>query len=97
MHTRSDNIKIIIGDETDKIIEELFESLFAKMSKNLEKSMIGSEFVFNSVDLLYYKFHKISLNRGRSYIDSPKWLKNKKAITNPKSNDDKCFQYALLH
>ena len=59
--------------------------------------MIGSEFVFDSADLLYYKFHKISLNRGRSYIDSPKWLKNKKATTNPKSNDDKCFQYALLH
>ena len=37
MHTRSDNIKIIIGDETDKIIEELFESLFAKMSKKFRK------------------------------------------------------------
>ena len=27
-----------------------------------------------------------------SYIDSPKWLKNKKATINPKNNDDKCFQ-----
>ena len=44
---------------------------------------------------MYYKHHKISLNRGRSYIDSPKWLKNKKATINPKNNDDKCFQYAL--
>ena len=40
--------------------------------------MKGSEFVFNSVDLLYYHLHKISLKRGESYIDSPKWLKNKK-------------------
>ena len=47
-----------------------------------------SEFVFDNVDSLYYKLHKISLNRGGSYIDSPKWLKNK-------NNDDKCFQYAL--
>ena len=54
-----------------------------------------SEFVFDNVDLLYYKRHKISLNRGGSYIDSPKWLKNKKATINPKNNDDKCFQYAL--
>ena len=54
-----------------------------------------SEFVFDNVDSLYYKLHKISLNRGGSYIDSPKWLKNKKAIINPKNNDDKCFQYAL--
>ena len=34
--------------------------------------MRGSEFVFDSVDLLLYKLNKISLNRGRSYIDSPK-------------------------
>ena len=43
----------------------------------------------------YYNLHKISLNRGGSYIDSPKWLKNKKATINPKNNDDKCSQYAL--
>ena len=36
-----------------------------------------------------------SLSRGGSYIDSPKWLKNKKTTINPKNNDDKCFQYAL--
>ena len=44
---------------------------------------------------MHYNLHKISLNRGGSYIDSPKWLKNKKATTNPKNNDNKCFQYAL--
>ena len=34
-------------------------------------------------------------SRGGSYIDSPEWLKNKKTTINPKSNDDKSFQYAL--
>ena len=58
--------------------------------------MRGSNFYFNSVDLLYYHLQKTSLSRkGSSYIDSPKWLKNKKATINPKNNDDKCFQYAL--
>ena len=57
--------------------------------------MKGSRFGFDNVDLLYYKLHKISLNRGGSYIDSSEWLKNKKATINPKNNDDKCFQYAL--
>ena len=39
---------------------------------------------------------KISLKRGGSYADSPKWLKNKKATINPKNDDDdNCFQYAL--
>ena len=57
--------------------------------------MKGSEFVFDSVNSLYYKLHKISQNKGGSYIDSPKRLKNKKATINPKKNDDKCFQYTV--
>ena len=57
--------------------------------------MRGREFAFDCVDSLYYKLHKISLNRGGSYIDSPKWLKNNKATINPKSNNEKFFQYAI--
>ena len=58
--------------------------------------MKGSYFITDSVDLLYYHLNKISLGRKvRSYVDSPKWLKNKKATINPKNNDDNCFQYAL--
>ena len=33
------------------------------------------------------------MNSGGSYIDSLKWLKNKKVTINPTNNDDKCFQY----
>ena len=66
-----------------------------KNQEGLEKSMKGSEFVFDSVNLLYYKLHKISLNRGGLYVESPEWLKNEKATINPKNNDDKCFQYAV--
>ena len=44
---------------------------------------------------MYHDFNRISLNRGGSYIDSPKWLKNKKSTINPKNNDYKCFQYAV--
>ena len=58
--------------------------------------MIGSEFVPDSIDLLYYKMQKTNLSRkGSSFIDSPKWLKNKKSTINPKNNDNNCFQYAL--
>ena len=42
-----------------------------------------SEFVFDYVDLLYYKCHKINQNRVGSYVDSPDWIKNKKATINP--------------
>ena len=44
---------------------------------------------------MHYDLNKTSLIRGGSYIDSPKWLKDKKATINPKNNDQKCFQYAL--
>ena len=57
--------------------------------------MRGSEFVLDSADLLYYHLHKISLKRGKSYIDSPGWLKNKKATINPQNKDNKCFKYAI--
>ena len=57
--------------------------------------MKGSDFEFDGVNFLYYDFNKISLNRGGSYIDSPKWLKDKKSTVNPKNNDHKCFQYAV--
>ena len=57
--------------------------------------MRRSKFVFNSVDLLHYNLHKISLNKGGSYKNSLEWLKNEKATINLKGNDDKCFQYAI--
>ena len=57
--------------------------------------MRRNKFVCDSIDLLYYHLQKIGLKRGGSYIDSPEWLKNKKATINPKNNDDNCFQYAL--
>ena len=55
----------------------------------------GSDFIFESVDLLSYSFHKISLKRGKSYIKSPEWVLNKRATINPKNKDNKCFQYSI--
>ena len=83
MLTKSDNLDIMMDSETDDFIEDICESLLQKYQKGLEESMRGSEFTFDSVDLLYYNLQKTSLNRIKSpYIDSPEWLYN-------------CFQYAL--
>ena len=96
MHTKSNNIEIMISTETDEITEELLKSLLQRYQEGTKKSQKGSEFVYNSVNLLHYWLQKTSLKRTvSSYLDSPKWLKKKKAIINPKNNDDKCFQYAL--
>ena len=53
------------------------------------EEMRGSNFIFDSVQLMYYKCHKINFKRGGSYIDSPDWIKNKDAIINPKTEDDR--------
>ena len=48
------------------------------------------------IDLLYYSLHKTRLRRGKSYIKSPEWLRNKRATTNPQNEDDNnCFQFAV--
>ena len=72
MHTRRNNIEIMMGNETNEITKELFESFLQKRQEGLEKKIRGGKFFFDSVNLLHYNLHKISLNRGGSYTDSAK-------------------------
>ena len=95
MHTQSDNEEIMIGGDTNEVIKELFKSFLQRFQEGLQEKMKGSDSEFDGVNLLYYDFNKISLNKGGSYIDFPEWIKNKKSTINPKNNDYKCFQYAV--
>ena len=95
MHTKSDNTEMMTGSDTNEVIEEFFKSFLQRYQGGLQEKMRGSEFEFDVVNLLYYDFNKISLNRGGSYLDSAKWIKDKKSTINPKNNDYKCFQYAV--
>ena len=54
-----------------------------KYQSKLEESLKGSEFVFDYIHLLRYKCYRINPNFGGLYIDSPDWIKNKKAAINP--------------
>ena len=96
MHTKSNNTEIMIGSDTNDVIEELYKSLLDKNQENLEEKMSGSEFVFDAVNLFYYHLNKISLNRGTSYIPTFKWLDNKKATINPKNDDNNCCIYSFV-
>ena len=61
------------------------------------KTIKRNDFVFESVDLLDYKLHRVRLNRGGSYIKSPKWLENKKTVINLKNeNDDECLRWSII-
>ena len=43
---------------------------------------------------MHFKCHTVTFKHGRSYIDSPVQLKNKKATINLKNGDNKSSQYA---
>ena len=91
MHSKNDNIEIMINDKADEVIEDFFDSLI----KNIKSDWKNCDFIFDCVHVLYYKCHKINPNRGGSYIDSSDWIKNKKTAINPFNKKDKCFQYAV--
>ena len=76
MHSKSDNIEIIMNDDADEIIKELFDSLKKIYQNNLESNC--STFVFDYVTLLYYKCHKLKPNRGGLHVDPPDWIETKK-------------------
>ena len=67
MHSKSDNIEIMINDEANEVMKKLFDSLKNRYQNNLE-SIKGSEFVFDYVHLLLYKCQEINRNRGGSCI-----------------------------
>ena len=88
MHSKSDNIEIMIKDKINEVIEKLFDLLLNKYQIGLETLMRGSDFIYDCVHLLHSRCHKINFKRGRSYIDSSEWIKDKKATINPISKKD---------
>ena len=65
-----------------------------KRDQNNLASVKGTELVFDPVQLLYYKCRKRSTIRGRSYIDSPEWIKNA-TINSINKKGNKCFKYTV--
>ena len=64
MHSNSDNIEYIIGNNTNKAINELLSSLLNRKRMDLQALTKGSDFVFDSINRIYYKYHKMSLRRA---------------------------------
>ena len=96
MHTKSDNVKIMNGTDTNDAIIELIKSFTKRYQEGLETKMKGSSYIIERVDLLEYNLHIIRLNRGSSFIEYPEWIKHKKVIINPKNTkDNNCFQYSI--
>ena len=84
MYSESDNIEVLPYDDANEAIEELFESLLFRYYIGLETQMRGSDFIFDCVNLMHYKCFQVNFKSGGSYIDSPDWIKKKKATKNLK-------------
>ena len=91
LHSKSHNIEIMIRDEADEVIKEIFKSLLSRYQIGLETSIKGGDFIFDCVNLLHYKCHLINLECGVSLIDFTDWIKSKKATINHINDDDENF------
>ena len=92
----SDNVSIMRASDTDNIIREIFRSFLRNYQEGL-KIIKRSDFVFESVELLDYKLHRVRLRGGGSYVKSPEWLANEKATVNPKNkNDNECLWWSTI-
>ena len=80
----SDNVSIMRGSDTVDIIREIFRSFLRNYQEEL-KIIKGSDLVFESVELMDYKLHRVRLRTGGSYIKSSEWLANKKTTINPEN------------
>ena len=70
-YVRSDNEEIMLGNDTSDIINKILESLLNNYQKQEQILRGGSDYIFESVDILGIHFYNIKLKRGKSYIESP--------------------------
>ena len=88
----SNNESVMWVSDTDYVVKERFRSFLHNYQEEL-KIIKGSEFIFESVELIDYKLHRARLRRGGSHTKSPEWLLHKGATIHPKNkNDDECLR-----
>ena len=77
-----------MGSGTEDVIDTLFNRILQRFQQAQETSKDkGSEFIPESVGLLYYCFQEINIRRAEQYIMSFDWMVNKKATTKPKKEN----------
>ena len=72
-------------------INEIANEMIAHMKEQIENlALLNSRFAFHEVLFLDIDFHQLNLMRGSSYVPLPEWLAKRKAIINPKNEDQEC-------
>ena len=71
IHSKSKPIGIFVSSNTENVIDKLFTTLLQRFHQTQETpNEKGSEFIPDSVELLYH-FQRIDIRRSGSYIMSP--------------------------
>ena len=65
------------GNPND-VVNKIFKWHLSRLQSDLEMSMRGSDFIFDSVQLLHYNCHYIHSRRSGWYVEYPDWIKTKK-------------------
>ena len=85
---------LILGEQD---IEKFIADAYAQLDKHVDKfTNNGSGWILDNVISLSVNIAKYTPLKGSSYIDLPKYLKDKKAIVNVKNEDQECLKWALL-
>ena len=78
-------------------LDEIVNEIIAHMKEKIKNpALLNSRFVFDEVLFTNVDFHQLNLTRGSSYLLLPNWLAHKKAIINPKNEDQECFKWAVI-
>ena len=78
-------------------INDLIQRILAHIKAQTEHPKFPeSGFTLDRIMHLFVNFRRLVLTRGSSYNELPEWIKNKKAVINPKKKDEECFKWAVI-
>ena len=78
-------------------VEDLLSVMFAHIKTQVEHPALPkSGFTLDHIMHLDIDFHQLVLTRGSSHIELPQWIASKKAVINPKNEDEECFKWAVV-
>jgi hypothetical protein len=90
----SKNRIILREDEIKTTVEDLLNKIHEKI-----ESWDNNEGYWHLINVIHVdlKIREYKPLSGSSYIKTPKWISDKKATTNIKNEDQKCFKYCMLY
>ena len=91
-HFHSHQQQILKENNPDEIYKKMQDKIIKSFEEYLDK---GSQWQFEKGLKLFLNINKIKPLGASSWIPLPKFLKDKKAIINPKNDDQKCFLWCV--